>query len=443
MKKRIDYTVIVLILVLGITSCNSQKDTAKDQLSSWISDSSHKIETLELSEKQIDLAPLNGIIGNARMVCLGESRHDIREQFQLKQRFIKYLVEEMGFTTFILEASLPYAEQVNNYLQSGEGDINEIMANMPGWFLWDTEEILAIFKWMRSYNSDPENQKKLKFFGIDIVAPGYGLNSIFEYLKRIDNKAYKKFIAIDFAQASITDISWQSTFQEFSSLPPGDKETLRKNYSKLYQWILDNESLYAAQSGDEGYQWIKRLTYCAHEACRMFTAKSRLEMGLIRDSAMADNSLWIRGLGPGDKSIIWAHNVHITKGEFYMTGESESIKGMGYILGQELKDEIVSIGASFNRGEFVEWGRSFPPAEENSFDGILAKAGMSIGLLDLSNNTKSEEVRAWLNSEQVIMGQEFEMTFVPSNSFDAIFFIDRVSRTVPNPRSMERFRNMN
>jgi len=68
---------------------------------------------------------------------------------------------------------------------------------------------------------------------------------------------------------------------------------------------------------------------------------------------------------------------------------------------------------------------------------------MSIGLLDLSNNTKSEEVRAWLNSEQVIMGQEFEMTFVPSNSFDAIFFIDRVSRTVPNPRSMERFRNMN
>lgn len=443
MKPRLYISFILVLATLG--SCkNSGVNSSQDPLSVWLKNNSHEIEALELSDQQKDIEPLGQIVGDAKVVCLGESRHDIREQFKLKGRFIKYLVEEKDFSVFILEASLPYAELINAYLFNGEEDIDELLANMPGWFLWDTEEILEIFNWMRDYNMDTENVRKLRFYGIDIVAPSYALSSSLEYLKRVDKKVYEDLQALDYAQDQIDDNFWQSTYQRFAEFSTGKKETLRTNYRRLYQQILDNKSAFIAYSGDEEYNWILRQAYCANQACIMFTAGSRMEMGLIRDSAMADNALWVhRNITKGEKAIIWAHNVHITRGEFTMTGESASIKGMGYILGQELKSDLVSIGASFNQGEFEDWGLSFGPAEAKTMDGVFTDIGMEYALINLRKETKNEEVERWMNSDQILQGQEFEMTCIPGSSFDAIFFVNKISRTAPNPGSLERFRNMN
>ncbi|MBT3241974.1 MAG: erythromycin esterase family protein [Bacteroidetes bacterium] len=449
MKNKIKYIINlaigIVMIIATFTSCiNSQTESEKDPIFNWMKNNSYEIETLELSDQQQDLQQLEQIVGNAHVVCLGESRHDIREQFQLKHRFIKYLVEELGFTTFILEASLPYSELINGFIEKGEGNLDEIMANMPGWFLWDTQEMSDIISWMRAYNINPENENKLQFYGIDIVAPEYGLNSIFKYLKKVDAVDYKRFETLNLARELIVDRHWQTTFQRVAALPTVDKEVLRRNYSNLHKHILQNQFDFIAQSSQIEYDWILRLAYCAQEANRMFTAKTRMDMGLIRDSAMAENTLWIKRNNPkNDKTIIWAHNVHITKGEFKMTGESASIKGMGYILGQELKDDLVSIGASFNHGEFEEWDQSFPPAEKTMLDGTLAGLGMKFSLLDLKGETNDAEVLNWLKTDKVIRGQGFEMTFIPVNSFDAIFFINSISRTIPNQESLERFREMN
>ncbi|MEA1875962.1 MAG: erythromycin esterase family protein [Bacteroidota bacterium] len=432
---------LFFVLVI-ITSCNNSRiNSENDPLLNWMKNNSYEIETLELSDQQQDLKQLKQIIGNAQLVCLGESRHDIREQFQLKHRFIKYMVEELGFTTFILEASLPYAELINGYIQKGEGDIDEIMANMPGWFLWDTQEMSEIISWMRAYNANPGNEKKLQFHGIDIVAPGYGLNSIFEYLKKVDAEDYERYVTLNLARDMIDDSQWQTTLQRVSELSADEKEVLRENYSELYEYILESESDFIAQSSQIEYKWILRFAYSAQQANRMFSANTRMDMGLIRDSAMADNTLWIiQSIVADEKAIIWAHNVHITRGEFTMTGESESIKGMGYLLSQELNDDMVSVGASFMRGEYQDWNKTFPPAGEKTIDGTLAKMGMKFGMLDLKGKTNDEDVLNWLNTEKVILGQEFEMTCIPANSFDAIFFIDNISRTIPNQKSQERFR---
>ncbi|MCK5821388.1 MAG: erythromycin esterase family protein, partial [Bacteroidales bacterium] len=305
-------------------------------------------------------------------------------------------------------------------------------ANMPGWFLWDTQEMSEIISWMRAYNVSPENEKKLQFYGIDIVAPEYGLNSIFDYLKKFDAAVYEELQSLSFANDLLDDSNWQATLQRVSALPSQEKDVLRANYRSLYDQILHNKVDYISLSGSKDYNWILRLAFNAQQATRMFTADTRLSMGLIRDSAMAANTLWIhRSLAKSEKTIIWAHNVHITKGEFTMTGESESIRGMGYILAQALKDDMISIGASFSQ------------ADESTIDGTLAKIGMKFGLLDLKGKTQDQDVINWLNTKKVMLGQGFEMTCIPSKSFDAIFFIDSISRTIPNQASLARFRNLN
>ena len=434
-----------ILVLLTITSCsNSITKNSKNPFIEWANKNASEIETLELTEQQNDLGQLKQIIGNAQVVCLGENRHDIHEQFLLKHRFIKYLVEELGFTTFILEASLPYSNQINEYILNGNGNIDEIMANMPGWFLWDTQEMLNIINWMQEYNENPKNVKKIQFHGIDITSPGYALNSIFNYLEKVDPAILTKYQSKTFAQNIIDDNYWPTSLQRYSELSKEEKEVLNNNYNEIYEQIKQNEIEYISNSTDEEYNWILRLAYSVNEANKMFSAEERIDIGLIRDNAMAQNTLWvIQNFSKDEKVIIWAHNAHIVKSEFEMTGKSGSIKGMGYILNQELKDNMISIGASFNQGEFQNWNRSFPPAEENTLDGSLAKLNMKYFLLDLKGKTDNKDVTKWLNTDKVIRAQEVEMTCIPAKSFDAIYFIDNVSRAIPNQKSLERFRNSN
>ena len=129
---------VFLFLLVAISCRNSSSQDKNDKFTEWALKNSQKIETIELSENQTDLNSLKQIIGEAEVVCLGESRHDIHEQFMLKHRFIKYLVEEMNFTTFVLEGSFPYSNNINDFILNGNGNIDELMADMPGWFLWDT-----------------------------------------------------------------------------------------------------------------------------------------------------------------------------------------------------------------------------------------------------------------------------------------------------------------
>jgi hypothetical protein len=56
-----------------------------------------------------DLTGLNRLIGDARIVALGEASHGTAEFFQMKHRLLEYLVERKGFTLFAIEGNFPEA----------------------------------------------------------------------------------------------------------------------------------------------------------------------------------------------------------------------------------------------------------------------------------------------------------------------------------------------
>jgi erythromycin esterase len=73
----------------------------------WIRDNAVKLETVSARNGFADMQPLKKIIGNARVVSLGEATHGTREFFQLKHRMLEFLATEMGFTIFSIEANIP------------------------------------------------------------------------------------------------------------------------------------------------------------------------------------------------------------------------------------------------------------------------------------------------------------------------------------------------
>src|SRR5215467_5452446 len=88
----------------------------------WIRTSAIALNTVEPGQGFADLNRLGGLIGNARIVSLGEATHGTREFFQLKHRLLEYLVAELGFTVFGIEANYPECLRVNEYVLDGAGD---------------------------------------------------------------------------------------------------------------------------------------------------------------------------------------------------------------------------------------------------------------------------------------------------------------------------------
>jgi hypothetical protein len=139
-------------------SLTAERDTL-NAVKRWIRHNAIPLRTVIAGNGFDDMQPLRKIIGSAHLVALGEATHGTREFFQLKHRMLEFLVNEMGFTVFGIEASMPEAFNINEYVLTGKGEPDKALASFYNW-VWNTEEVLDMIKWMRSYNADPLHTKK-------------------------------------------------------------------------------------------------------------------------------------------------------------------------------------------------------------------------------------------------------------------------------------------
>lgn len=127
-----------------------------------------------------DLEPLREIIGDARIVSLGEGTHGTREFFQMKHRLLEFLATELGFDIFSIEASMPDAYRLNDYVLHGEGNPRTLIREMRFW-TWSTEEVLALVEWMRAFNR--EGRGRLQFTGFDMQFPQPAMQNVLAFVR--------------------------------------------------------------------------------------------------------------------------------------------------------------------------------------------------------------------------------------------------------------------
>src|ERR1041384_7615428 len=114
---------------------------AQEAVTSWIRSSANPLKTVEARSGFDDMEPLRRVIGDARIVSLGEATHGTREFFQLKHRMLEFLATQMGFTIFSIEANMPEAYRLNDYVLNGTGDPAQLLRGIYFW-TWNTEEVL-------------------------------------------------------------------------------------------------------------------------------------------------------------------------------------------------------------------------------------------------------------------------------------------------------------
>jgi erythromycin esterase-like protein len=135
-----------------------------------------------------DLEPFRDVVGDARIVSLGESTHGSREIFQMKHRLLEFLVSEMGFTIFSIEANMPEAYRVNDFVARGEGDPADLITGMYFW-TWRTEEVLDMVRWMRRFNETrPEGDARgVHFTGFDMQFPDVAQAEVADFAEEVND----------------------------------------------------------------------------------------------------------------------------------------------------------------------------------------------------------------------------------------------------------------
>ena len=81
----------LLFCLLALSGCKGQETEAERAVQQWLSQNATPVHVTDNGSKSDDLDAIADFIGDARLVCLGESRHDIREQCLFKTRLVKSL----------------------------------------------------------------------------------------------------------------------------------------------------------------------------------------------------------------------------------------------------------------------------------------------------------------------------------------------------------------
>ncbi|MEV4460571.1 hypothetical protein [Microbispora sp. NPDC049633] len=74
-----------------------------DTFADWLRSQAAPLTHLDAEAPLDDLEPLRGVIGDARVVAIGENSHFITEFALMRQRILRFLVERCGFTVLAFE----------------------------------------------------------------------------------------------------------------------------------------------------------------------------------------------------------------------------------------------------------------------------------------------------------------------------------------------------
>ncbi|MEV4481399.1 erythromycin esterase family protein [Micromonospora coxensis] len=124
-----------------------------------------------------------------RLLALGEPTHGEDRLLDVRNALFRQLVEQEGYRTIAIESDCMAGLLVDDYVTSGVGDLDEVMArgfsHQWGAFPGNRE----LVRWMRAYNDGRPASAQLRFAGFDgpleithAASPRHALTALHAYL---------------------------------------------------------------------------------------------------------------------------------------------------------------------------------------------------------------------------------------------------------------------
>lgn len=376
--KEILFIVLTFLLLIPPISSQEKPDLDPDPaetlaVSKWLKKNAIPLKSVEAGHGFEDLMPLKRILKDIRVVGLGESTHSSREFFQFKHRMLEFLVKEMGFTLFVVEAGYPGCLVTNDYILYGKGDRKSAIDGLK-WRMFKNEEMAALIDWLYNYNKRVPSAKKVKFYGMDFQGWEGAKSHIISFVERV-NPEFLKTILSETKQFQINPI-------------------------ELLKYFASNKAEYIRLSSAQDYQ-------AAVQNVRILIQSKRIER---RNQYMAENvKSFLDSEGPGKRIVVSAHNTHIAnRGLFRWAADFE----FGSHLKNMFGDAYYALGLTSNSYTFEAlnsantkggW-REFKlgPTPRGYVEWYLTQAGIKKYIVDFRAAPQKGPVAEWMRKPHIM-----------------------------------------
>ncbi|MBU5313770.1 erythromycin esterase family protein [Tissierella carlieri] len=387
--------IVLIVVIIIFTSFIEIKADAESELTTRLRENLIPLKTTEPRNGFEDLMPLKEILKDKKIIGMGEATHGTSEFFQMKHRMFKFLVEEMEYRVFGIEAEFGGAQIVNDYILSGKGSIQTCLDAMKFW-TWNTQEVADMIEWMKEYNENKNNENKIRFYGFDMQSIDNSVNYVLDYLEKLGASNITQY------RANLKDSS------KVYYRP--NKDSLKKfnlKIEKIHNDLIKNKDVYINNSSVEEYDLILQHMAAIDQWIDFVSNGSRFE---TRDYYMAENVKWILDYENkyygNAKIMLWAHNGHIANSYF-------EIKNMGKNLKILYNEDYYSLGFDFYQGNFVAMPTTFygtkvgsglanfyiSSSPIGSYGDEMNNTGIPTSFLDFKNAEKDKILLNFLSSK--------------------------------------------
>ena len=419
------------------------------------------ITSFALGSSLTDLEPLAGVVGEARIVAMGEATHGTAEFTQLRARMLEYLVRRKGFTVFALETSMAGARDLNAYVQGGAGDARALLTRYArlAW-PWRTTQMLGFLEWMRSYNASTSS--KLRFTGIDLQDPVSAVDWVTGYLEAHAPTEVSR--TEDLLRCIRFSLSNTLGVARYTARGLDGSRLCAVNIRTVRQILENRRAALIAQSNDLEYREVLHATELLIQENTYLEARLLrvdADANALRDRFMADNIAWLEATYK-QKIVVWAHNGHVT----FTPDMTFGWKPFGAALRERYGLGYVAVASSFALGSFnaqlvgsdlvrsltaAALGLTVNPSEQrlpapvsDSLEQIFNSSGLGTFLLPLRVPRTSDSEWLWQPRTFYIVPQALPSFETPTPDwyshratlpleFDAVVFTQRSTPTVLLP----------
>ena len=377
------------------------------ELHTLLKEKSVHLKTIAAGSDFDDMQPLKAIVGDARIVSLGEAAHLNRDFSRAKHRTVEFLVNEMGFSVFAIEATFAGALELNDYVLGGEGDPWRALGALV-YPAWTIESILDMVIWMREYNSTHE--KKVTFYGFDMKPATGSAKAVYNYLRKTNGtEEYDQTLSVMINTWTVNQLTKE------------DKRGIAGKLKNLLTYLehqqpADAQNIPSQQESQDLKEWRLAVQHARVllQHIEFYTLPGISEASGFRDKCMAENVRWLADYEKGAKIILWAANTHIMA--------TPGSGCMGDYLRRTFGKDMVVFGLMSNRKseglspDSTDQGYGAP---EGSVEALLAKAELDMAVFDLRSLPKGA-VSKYFNAPR----KSGPINLLLPSAYNAILFIE-------------------
>ncbi|MEV0195222.1 erythromycin esterase family protein [Nonomuraea sp. NPDC050691] len=408
--------------------------TGRNAVTDWFARHAVPLTTLDPDAPLDDLEPLRGIIGDARVVAVGENAHFIHEFSLARQRILRFLAERCGFTLFAHESGFSEGLALDPWVQGAgdETDLTQINEAADSWGHGD------LLRYIRRHNTT--SGRPVRFAGIDVPQAGGSLLPalipVAAYLRDIDPDILPVAESAIAMAERIAGGSVASAAPDWAKLGTAEQDALTAALTRLKLRFQALEPLYTSRSDRDHYDaafWRLEAALHTDDTLRGMAALfdgSALPADLsVRDRYMAESVQWhLSRSAPGTRMVLAAHNNHIQKHPVAYDGHLTTLP-MGQHLDRALGEDYVALALTSTADHTVEMypdadaplgftiaDTALAPPEPDSVEAAALDAGVGLALVDLRHARHSDR----LLSLTSIRTQSSTMTMPVADAFDSV-----------------------